>query len=100
MGTLANVSCATASSLATPCSSNESRFYLAKKHQPNRGKAMATSKKRRKTKRATRSNRKKFAKEIAVGDGPVSLAEAKTLAQTKNPKLAVHAARKTAVPPA
>ena len=67
---------------------------------------MAASRKRRKAKQAAREKpgvrkqRKNYAKKITADAGPVSLAEAKALAQAKDPKLAVRAVRKGAVPPA
>ena len=67
---------------------------------------MVASRKRRKAKQAARAkleirkHRKNYTKEIAVDAGPVSLAEAKALAQAKDPKLAVRAGRKSALPPA
>lgn len=67
---------------------------------------MATSRKKRKparvkrTKTRVKKRRRNSTKKIAVNEGPVSLAEAKTLAQTKNRKLTMRAARKTATPPA
>lgn len=39
-------------------------------------------------------------KAIAASGGPVTLAEAKALAQAKQPKLAMRAVRKGALPPA
>ena len=67
---------------------------------------MATSGKRRKAKNATHSKTgtktgtKTRTKTIAADAGPVTLAEAKALAQAKQPKLAVRAVRKGAAPPA
>ena len=67
---------------------------------------MAASRKPKKTARSTRvktrnkKRPKKFANKIAADAGPVSLAEAKALAQAKNPKLAMRAVRKSAAPPA
>ncbi len=60
---------------------------------------MATS---GKTKKSTKSKTgaKPRTKTIAADAGPVTLAEAKALAQAKQPKLAVRAARKSAAPPA
>ena len=71
----------------------------------NKGKTMAASGKRRKTKQVARAktaikkHRKKHQKNCPDA-GPVTLAEAKALAQAKHPKLAVRAARKGAAPPA
>src|SRR5262245_72040 len=67
---------------------------------------MATPGKRRKTKRVarartkTKQQRKNYTKNAIADVGPVSLAEAKALAHAKKPKLAVHAARESAAPPA
>ena len=67
---------------------------------------MAASGKRRKTKRVARAKagikkrRKNDTKKTAAEVGPVTLAEAKALAQAKHPKLAMRAARKGAAPPA
>jgi len=67
---------------------------------------MATSGKRRKTKKAARAKtrikqpRKTYRKKTAADAGPVSLAEATALAHAKRPKLAARAARESAVPPA
>jgi hypothetical protein len=65
----------------------------------NEGKTRATS---GKTKKSTKSKTgaKPRTKTIAADAGPVTLAEAKALAQAKQPKLAVRAARKSAAPPA
>src|SRR5262245_63086091 len=64
---------------------------------------MASSGKRRKAKQVSRGikkHRKSYTKETASDVGPVTLAEAKALAQAKHPKLAMRAARKGAAPPA
>lgn len=66
---------------------------------------MAASGKRRKTRPVARAKKgvkkqRKIIKETAPDAGPVTLAEAKALAQAKDPKLAMRAARKSAVPPA
>ncbi len=63
---------------------------------------MATSGKRRKAKKAPHSKTgpKTRTKAIAADAGPVTLAEAKALAQAKQPKLAARAVRKGAAPPA
>jgi hypothetical protein len=66
---------------------------------------MAASGKRRKTRPVARAKKgvkkqRKITKETAPDTGPVTLAEAKALAQAKDPKLAIRAARKSAVPPA
>jgi hypothetical protein len=65
----------------------------------NEGETMATS---GKTKKSTKSKTaaKPRTKTIAADAGPVTLAEAKALAEAKQPKLAVRAARKSAAPPA
>src|SRR5213075_1905138 len=71
-----------------------------------RGKAMAASGNRRKarkvarTKPGTKVGIKKNIKTIAADTGPVTLEEARALAQAKQPKLAMRAVRKTAAPPA
>jgi hypothetical protein len=63
---------------------------------------MAASGKRRKAKPVARAKKgaNKQRKKTAPDAGPVTLAEAKALAQAKDPKLAIRAARKSAVPPA
>jgi hypothetical protein len=63
---------------------------------------MAASVKRRKTRKAARAKSGTKARTRPGGEdmGPVTLAEAKALAQTRRPELAVHAARKRAAPPA
>jgi len=66
---------------------------------------MAASGKRKKAKRVVRAKKgikkqQTNIKKTAPDAGPVSLAEAKALAQAKDPKLAVRAARKGAAPPA
>ena len=67
---------------------------------------MAASGNRRKarkvarTKPGTKVGIKKNIKTIAADTGPVTLAEARALAQAKQPKLAVRAVRKGAAPPA
>ena len=65
---------------------------------------MAASGKHRKAKRVARAKKgvkkqRKTIKENAPGAGPVSLAEAKALAQAKHPKLAVRAVRESVAPP-
>jgi len=62
---------------------------------------MAASGKRRKAKQVARAKKgAKIAKATAPDAGPVTLAEAKALAQAKDPKLAARAARKGVAPPA
>ena len=66
---------------------------------------MAASGKRRKAKQAAHARKgvkkqRKIIKGTVPDAGPVTLAEAKALAQAKHPKLAMRAARKSAVPPA
>jgi hypothetical protein len=66
---------------------------------------MAVSAKRRKVKvgrakTGTKVRTKKYTKTIAPDTGPVTLAEARALAHAKQPKLAVRAVRKGALPPA
>src|SRR4029077_4615680 len=67
---------------------------------------MAASGKRRNTKQVARAKagikkrRKNDTQKTAAEVGPVTLAEAKALAQVKHPKLAMRAARKGAAPPA
>lgn len=67
---------------------------------------MATSGKGRRAKKIGRSKTgtkkqpKKYTGVAAAGAGPVTLAEAKALAQAKQPKLATRAARKGVAPPA
>jgi GDSL-like Lipase/Acylhydrolase family len=62
---------------------------------------MAVPAKRTQTKKAgAKTGTKTRYKTIAAETGPVTLAEAKTLALAKQPKLAVRAIRKGAVPPA
>ena len=66
---------------------------------------MAASGKRKKAKRVARAKKRikkqqKNIKKTGPDAGPVSLAEAKALAQAKDPKLEARAARKGAVPPA
>jgi hypothetical protein len=51
-------------------------------------------------KKAAKKNAKKASRKSAPSVGPVTLDEARTLAQAKQPKLALRAVRKTAVPPA
>jgi hypothetical protein len=65
----------------------------------NEGETMATSGKTKKSTKS-KSGAKPRTKTIAANAGPVTLAEAKALAQAKQPKLAVRAARKSAAPPA
>jgi hypothetical protein len=65
----------------------------------NEGETMATSGKTKKSTKS-KSGAKPRTKRIAADAGPVTLAEAKALAQAKQPKLAVRAARKSAAPPA
>ena len=65
---------------------------------------MAASGKHRKAKRVARAKKgvkkqRKTIKENAPGAGPVSLAEAKALAQARHPKLAVRAVRESVAPP-
>jgi hypothetical protein len=63
----------------------------------------AKRKKARKTapvKARAKARAKTRAKAIAPATGPVTLDEAKALARAKQPKLALHAVRKTAAPPA
>jgi hypothetical protein len=65
---------------------------------------MATSGKRRKAKRVARAKKgvkkqRKIVKETPPDAGPVSLAEAKALAQAKHPKLAVRPVRESVAPP-
>jgi hypothetical protein len=62
---------------------------------------MAASGKRRKAKQVTRAKKgaKKQRKKTAPDAGPVSLAEAKALAQAKHPKLAVRPVRESIAPP-
>jgi len=65
---------------------------------------MATSAKRRKAKRVARAKKgvkkqRKIVKETPPDAGPVSLAEAKALAQAKHPKLAVRPVRESVAPP-
>jgi hypothetical protein len=65
---------------------------------------MATSGKRRKAKQVARGIKKHpktYTKKMTAAElGPVTLDEAKALAQAKHPKLAMRAARKGAAPPA
>ena len=66
---------------------------------------MAASGKRKKAKRVARAKKRikkqqKNIKKTGPDAGPVSLAEAKALAQAKDPKLEARAARKGAAPPA
>jgi hypothetical protein len=64
---------------------------------------MATSRKRRKAKQVARGIKKHpktHTKKTAAEVGPVTLDEAKALAQATHPKLAMRAARKGAAPPA
>jgi len=65
---------------------------------------MVTSGKRRKAKRIARAKKgvkrqRKIVKETPPDAGPVSLAEAKALAQAKHPKLAVRPVRESVAPP-
>jgi len=65
---------------------------------------MVTSGKRRKAKRIARAKKgvkrqQKIVKETPPDAGPVSLAEAKALAQAKHPKLAVRPLRESVAPP-
>ena len=65
---------------------------------------MATSGMRRKAKRVARAKKgvkkqRKIIKETPPDAGPVSLAEAKALAQAKHPKLAVRPVRESVAPP-
>jgi hypothetical protein len=65
---------------------------------------MAASGKRRKAKRVARAKKgvkkqRKIVKETPPDAGPVSLAEAKALAQAKHPKLAVRPVRESVAPP-
>ena len=60
------------------------------------GKASAVKARTRKAAKGTRSR----SKTIAPSEGPVTLEEARALAQAKQPKLAMRAVRKTAAPPA
>lgn len=65
---------------------------------------MATSGMRRKAKRVARAKKgvkkqRKIVKETPPDAGPVSLAEAKALAQAKHPKLAVRPVRESVAPP-
>src|SRR5262249_5834535 len=68
----------------------------------NKGKIMATSGKRRKAKRVARAKKvkkqRKIVKETPPDAGPVSLAEAKALAQAKHPKLAVRPVKESVAP--
>jgi hypothetical protein len=62
---------------------------------------MATSGKRKRAKKtAHKADGKTRTKAIAAGTGPVTLAEAKALAQAEHPKLAKRAIRKGTAPPA
>lgn len=67
---------------------------------------MEASRKRRKTKKVpraktgTKARTKKYIRPTAADRGPVTLAEARALAQARQPKLAVRAVRKDALPPA
>lgn len=63
---------------------------------------MGRTSKRKKAKKAspTKKQAGKALNKAAAGAGPVTLDEARALAQAKQPKLAVRAARKTAAPPA
>ena len=79
-----------------------SRLRLIRIERRPKREAMAASGKRRKAKKAarTKAGSRTRTRTTAADTGPVSLTEAKALAQVRQPKLAMRAARKRAAPPA